>query len=877
MGGFHTRPVVLAVSRIAVRCEREPPREAHGRRARAGGLAIAMGPLGSLGMNRNITKLAAYVQLALAMMSATGCTTTQPFFARESPDLQHYLGAATRIEYPDVHVESLAETSEALPPLSLGNHEFAQYWDLELEECVSIALQNAKFFITTTGTAEIRQNVAAQFTSGTPEQFGSIYDIAIQQSTTQSIPLTIDGAGNRILPRGVLRANQVGGVEDALSEFDAQASGFINWANTDRPRNTGPNNPFNPVFFQAQDVTQQSALSKRLATGGVATLRQQVIYGSNNVEVGPIARSVRSDWTALLEAQIQHPLMRNRGTLINRIPVVLASLNEDVAISDFEINVRNLVRDVEVAYWDLYIAYRNVATTMVGRNSSQATAQFARLALEGGTGTKQDLAQATEQYFQFKGQLESALAGSNLPGADRLGVYGAERVLREKIGLAPTDGRLIRPVTEPTIARVEFDWDESVAQMLYLSPELRRVKTRIKQNELELISAKNQLLPEVNLSLLYRWVGVGDTLGPPSRRDVNFPEPGSSALGELTEGNYQEAAVRLDIQPTAIGARRELARIRNSQLRLAQNRAFLQEDERLMVSQLGDAMAKTINHFQLVSTNAQRWQASEQEVQARLAEYKGGRTPVNVVLQSQLRRAQAQIDYYRSLAEYNKSINYVHYLRGTLLPENSIELAEGSWNKKAYWDALERARERSAGRKWRYGFSRPGVVRQGELQSPEAAAAMGHSSGAGGIGESLPPDPALWIEGANRIHSTLDLNDAMETEFQRHPVEVSDTPLSRLGRPSEILQRVPAPADQRLQSPRSSSPQTSQGQSAWGQSVLAAPPGNQRMHYVEDAVGSGVQYPGVQQGYAESHPATQSVGDGYAPEPVRKKPVWPGR
>ena len=91
----------------------------------------------------------------------------------------------------------------------------------------------------------------------------------------------------------------------------------------------------------------------------------------NNIEPG-IARTVRSDWTTLVEAQVQHPLMRNRGTLVNRIPVVLASLNEDIAITEFEVQVRNLVRDVEGAYWDLYVAYRNVATTMVGRNSAQA-------------------------------------------------------------------------------------------------------------------------------------------------------------------------------------------------------------------------------------------------------------------------------------------------------------------------------------------------------------------------------------------------------------------------------------------------------------------------------------------------------------------------
>src|SRR5690606_34284562 len=69
---------------------------------------------GSPVMNQSLIKFATYLQLFVAIFMASGCATTQPFFANESPDLQHYLGAATRVEYPDVATESLAETTEAL-------------------------------------------------------------------------------------------------------------------------------------------------------------------------------------------------------------------------------------------------------------------------------------------------------------------------------------------------------------------------------------------------------------------------------------------------------------------------------------------------------------------------------------------------------------------------------------------------------------------------------------------------------------------------------------------------------------------------------------------------------------------------------------------
>lgn len=731
-------------------------------------------------MNRSLFRLTAYLQLGIAILTATGCAPTQPFFLNESPDLQHYLNTATRIEYPDVDVASLPETTQTLEPLSIGNHDY-QFWDMTLEECVSIALNNAKFLITTGGIAEARQNVADQFVSGTPEQFNSIYDVAIQQSTTQTVPLLVDGNGNRVLPRGAFRANQVGGVEDALAEFDAQTSAFFSSDTTDRPQNTQV-----PVATQTVTNTAQSAISKRLATGGVATLRHQVLYNRSKTPLDQTLRALDSDWTAVVEAQIQHPLMRNRGTLVNRIPVVLASLNEDTSITDFEMSVRNLVRDVENAYWDLYVAYRNVSSAVIARNSAIVTAQVAKFQLEGGTGNIQDLSQAVGQYYLFRGQLESALAGSNLPGADRFGVYGAERRLRELMGQSATDGRLVRPIEEPTLARVEYDWDDSVAQTLYLSPELRRSKIELKKNELELIAAKNQILPDVNLSLLYRQVGLGDTFGPPRRRDQPFPEPGSSALSALTGGDFQEGSVRLEITPPAYGARREHARIRNAELRLTRQQTFLQEQERLLISKLSNAVAGVATHYQLVQTIAQRWQAAEVEVDARLAEYKGGQGQIVFVLQSQERRANAQIDYYRALGEYNKLLNYVDYLKGTLLANSSIVLEEGPWNQKAYWDALERARERSAGRKLQYGVSRPGVVRQGPVRDAEAASQI-IGSGTSTFGETLPPETDLFDDLPGE---PLGLN----LEPHRHPVEVSDRSLLDWGStPGEMLQLGPSP------------------------------------------------------------------------------------
>jgi hypothetical protein len=357
---------------------------------------------------------------------------------------------------------------------------------------------------------------------------------------------------------------------------------------------------------------------------------------------------------------------------------------------------------------------------MVARNAAQATAYTAAQLAETGVQTAQDRLRAEYQYFELRNRVQGALAGSNVLGSDPQGVYGAERELRALMGLEATDGRLIRPIEEPTLAPVEFDWYLALEELSLNSPELRSSRIQLKQRELELLLAKNQLLPQVDLSFTGRLVGVGDELGIGSRDGQNFPDvspgfaTGSQALAGLTEGNFAELALRLEITPTPIGQRRELLRVNHHKLLIAQQKAFLYDQERAQQMLLAKAFANLKTHYGQIHTTVQMLNKAEEEYRKRIREYqerRGG--DIDLVLGAQNNRARAQILYYRALTEYNKSIAYLHAVKGTLLAVNNIELAEGPWNKKAYWDALERARERSAGYYYKYGVTRPNVVSTG--------------------------------------------------------------------------------------------------------------------------------------------------------------------
>ena len=138
-------------------------------------------------------------------------------------------------------------------------------------------------------------------------------------------------------------------------------------------------------------------------------------------------------------------------------------------------------------------------------------------------GEAKEEAQAREQYFQFKSTTQTLLNE----------LLRAENRLRYIMGLSTSDGRVIRPTDKPTVAKVEFDWREITEEALGRNLDLRRQKWSIQQQELNLIAAKNLLMPRLDVNGTYRWLGLGDELFGANQTPFNPSNPlgltGSSA------------------------------------------------------------------------------------------------------------------------------------------------------------------------------------------------------------------------------------------------------------------------------------------------------------------------------------------------------------
>jgi outer membrane protein TolC len=661
----------------------------------------------------------------------TGCHPTQPFYLGEDGDLSHYLETATELEHPDVAVAAATEATQAVSPLLVDDPDTAERWELTLEDVVQISLQNTSVVRggstppTLVGSRVIspaNDSLTIAVLPGSGVSFRTVYGPGIQESS----PGTAND-GRRI--------EEPQGVEAALSAFDAQFSSSLFYSNNDRPLNVVGGAGDFPQILTQNLADFNAEIRKRTAEGTELFFRNVTNYDQGNGQGANTA--LDSYYTTAFELGGRQPLLRGAGAQINRMPVILARIETDKELATLEGHLNNMLANIEVRYWDLYNAYRTFEETKVAYEQSLAIWNEIKTL----DPASSEEAQARETVFALQTELKAA----------KHDLYVQETNLRWLMGIAPTDCRLILPTDTPTTAELNYDWCALQCETLVRRPEIRLEQWEIKRREMELILARNQLLPQLDAVALYRWLGRGENLFGES--DVNFVAPGSSAFDALAEGDFQEFNVGLEMD-FAIGFRRELAGVRYAQLSLSREKKVLEDLELDVIRELTQ-MVRSIEDFRTqIQTQHNRRIAAQEDVERTLelveAE-RGGQTGILLrLLQAYQRHFRAAVAVQSTVTEYNKALCVLHNRKGTSLAYNGVMMGEGPWPEKAYFDALGQARKRDAGTYIDYGWTRPKVISQGSVD--QTTGIDGGFLKDGAVGETIiegeyPQDGMIYEQG----------------------------------------------------------------------------------------------------------------------------------
>lgn len=477
------------------------------------------------------------------------------------------------------------------------------------------------------------------------------------------------------------RLNPQESVEAALSAYDTQLYSLGNWQNNDRRFNNrffgGGSNAFKQDLH---DYVFQ--LSKRTPTGAQFALRSVTDYDANNA-TGNLTPSA---WQTQLHAEARQPLLQGGGLQFNRIAgsaaapgvyngVLIAKVNSEITSARFEQGLRDYVSNVINAYWDLYFSYRDADAKRDAMLRSERTWKSYEAQKSSNRKSGASEALAREQYFRFRSEYLDAIAGrqsmrtqnnnasSGGAFAGISGVQSAERRLRLIVGLPINDGMLLHPSDEPSKARIDFDWDSISAEAIVLRSELQQQRLTINKREMELLAAKNFLMPSLDFVTIYRLRGLNKNLA-----------GSDSAVSDLGSFDLQEYEASMELK-LPIGFRQGRLAVRHAKLKVARERALLREQERQIIHDLTSMVAECDRAYIQAETNLSRYLAASDALVALETSQEAG-LPINFdqLLDAQRRVSESQTHYFASLVEYTIATKNVHLEKGTLLRSSDVLL-----------------------------------------------------------------------------------------------------------------------------------------------------------------------------------------------------------
>jgi outer membrane protein TolC len=600
-------------------------------------------------MNQDYLLRTALIGLSLlAMASTTGCRARQSKYQPVSQSFEHsaaivlpepYDAIGESLPQPDCVARNIQPASFQSSPLQLDANE--------LPDLVSISLADA--LVKGLNETPVLRSLGAQLLSN-PNSATASFDPLIRY------------------------ADPVFGEQAALAAFDATVSASLDHANNDNVfNNTILGGGANEVV---QDLTTFQTGWQKTATNGTSyALRSQVVYDNNNNPSSLFPSSYAAFW----EAQLRRPLLQGSGIQFNQIAgpnarpgflnttgLVVAQINTNTSVADFELGVRTYVDQVINAYWNLYLAYQNLEAAKLVRDTSKDIWQSVKSKyendLQGGEADKE--AQAHEQYLQFEQDYIVALHGD--PRNNSHGVIQAEADLRRLLGMEPALDVLLKPSDEPSEVASLFDWEAIVATALQRRIELRRQTWQIKRRELELLAAKNFLLPRLDAIATYRNNGFGDDL---TGGGFRF----SSAVSDMSTGDHNEWELGLQMN-MPVGFRQANAGVQHAELRLRRERAILDEQEKQVLHDIRTAFRQSQQSVRNLAIARHRLDAATQALLARLSSYAADAAPLDQLLEAQRRLAEAQTNFQRSRIDMELATVDIHRESGQLLPQNAVYL-----------------------------------------------------------------------------------------------------------------------------------------------------------------------------------------------------------
>ncbi|MEN6426929.1 MAG: TolC family protein [Phycisphaerales bacterium] len=359
---------------------------------------------------------------------------------------------------------------------------------------------------------------------------------------------------------------------------------------------------------------------------------------------------------AAASVSVVQSLLQGAGTRVNLHSIRLAAYQKDRVDASTKLQAISILSTADIYYWYLYSARKELDVSREQYKLNQDQLKNARYKVEAGSAAKNEIIRAEAGLASCLDTMISAETSvRDCERSLKRIMNRPDLPLNEQIDLIPT--------TDPNPQGLDLDQEALVAAALANRMELADLEYRLAMNEIGIEQAKNNLLPQLDVS--YRF-SAGGQAGATGR-----------ALENILDNTSTDHSVGLSAT-VPLGNRAAKARLQQARLDRVQttiSRDLLEQEIRQEVYDAVDGLQQ----------NWRRILAAEQGVDQAGRSYRveqlqfqlGGRTSTEV-LQAASNLAGAQLRKISAFVNYEIAQVYLARATGTLLGHGQIRLASES-------------------------------------------------------------------------------------------------------------------------------------------------------------------------------------------------------
>lgn len=427
---------------------------------------------------------------------------------------------------------------------------------------------------------------------------------------------------------------------------------------------------FDPVFSTNFNYTDssQTASGQLLAFGGIPSIqswqtsadigvRGKLKWGTQynvtfnmNRDEGSFTGFIEQ-FTGSLTTTLTQPLLRGRGAHVNRIRIRMAENSKAISEAQVMLTAMNAVADVIKAYWDLVGAIESLRVAQQALENAQRLVDISQRRFEIGTAAALEVLQAKAGVASRQSDFIAA----------QTRIADAEDALKRLISLREGEyfsPKNIVPTDRP--GEIEFDWDVERSMRLALEnrPEIQSAALTIANAELDRDRARNELLPQFDLTGGYTTGGTNHKLRETFRgvRDQQNEVFTYGFTGSIPIGNR-----------AARGA------FRRAKLTVTQAEQRLEKAKQDAMWSVRLALRNAVSSQILVESNRQATKLQEASVRAEERRLSLGTTTSQNVLEIQEDLTAAQNQEVQARINFEKALVDLQLAEGTILANLGIE------------------------------------------------------------------------------------------------------------------------------------------------------------------------------------------------------------